>query len=55
MNANLIVVRGVVKPDGTLELDGRVPMPAGKVRVTLQPVPELPEGVFSCVICEICG
>jgi hypothetical protein len=44
MSANTVVIQGVVKPDGTLELEGKVPLPAGKVQVTLQPVPELPEG-----------
>jgi hypothetical protein len=42
MSANPVVVQGVVKPDGTLELEGKVPLPAGKVQVTLQPVPDLP-------------
>jgi len=44
MNANAVVIQGIVKPDGTLELDSKVPLPAGKVSVTLQPVPEWPEG-----------
>jgi hypothetical protein len=44
MSADVVILQGVVKPDGTLELEGRVPLPAGKVQVTLQPVPELPEG-----------
>jgi hypothetical protein len=44
MNAGIVVLQGVVKPDGTLELEGRIPLPAGKVQVTLQPVPDLPEG-----------
>lgn len=44
MSAKPIIVPGVVKPDGTLELAGRIPLPAGQVRVILQPVPELPKG-----------
>jgi hypothetical protein len=44
MNATSVTVQGVVKPDGTLELEGKVPLPAGKVQVILQPVPDLPEG-----------
>jgi hypothetical protein len=44
MSNGAIVVQGVIKPDGTLELEGKVPLPAGKVQVTLQPVPELPAG-----------
>jgi hypothetical protein len=42
MNAAVMIL-GVVKPDGTLELEGKVPLPAGKVQVTVQPVPELPK------------
>jgi hypothetical protein len=43
MSANVVVVQGVVKPDGTLELEGKVPLPAGRVQVTVQPLPELPQ------------
>ncbi len=43
MDAQAIIIHGVVTPDGTLELEGKVALPAGKVRVTLQPLPELPE------------
>jgi hypothetical protein len=39
MSASSVVIPGVVKPDGTLELEGKVPLPAGRVSVTLQPVP----------------
>src|SRR5271168_4748062 len=39
MSTNTVVMGGVVKPDGTLELEGKVPLPAGRVSVTLQPVP----------------
>ncbi len=42
MSANTVVVQGVIKPDGTLELEGKVPLPAGKVQVTLQLIPNLP-------------
>jgi hypothetical protein len=31
-------LQGRVKPDGTLELDEKVPMPEGQVLVTIQPV-----------------
>jgi len=44
MNTNAVVISGIVKPDGTLELEGKVPLPAGKVSVTLQPVPEWAAG-----------
>src|SRR5207249_2551610 len=33
-----ITLQGKVKPDGTLELEQKVPMPAGQVLVTVQPV-----------------
>ena len=37
-----IVVQGTVKMDGTLELDKALPMPPGRVQVTVQPVPQPP-------------
>ena len=43
MNDTTVVIEGVVRADGTLELEGKVPLPAGRVRVTLEPVPALPE------------
>jgi hypothetical protein len=39
MSASTIVIQGVIKPDGTLELEGKVPLPPGRVSVTLEPVP----------------
>jgi hypothetical protein len=39
VSANTVVMQGVVRPDGTLELEGKVPLPAGRVSVTVQPVP----------------
>src|SRR5947209_1975529 len=44
MSANTVAMQGIVKPDGTLELDGKVPLPVGRVQVTVQAVAELPEG-----------
>lgn len=44
MSAVSAIVHGVVKPDGTLELEGKVPLPAGKVQVMVQSVPDLPQG-----------
>jgi hypothetical protein len=44
MSAASIVMEGTVKPDGTLELDQLVKLPAGRVRITLQPVPEQTQG-----------
>ena len=43
MNATAIVVRGTVKPDGTLELEGQLPLPAGKVQVTVEPLSLAPQ------------
>lgn len=42
MNTNTtgIVVQGLVRPDGTLELDERLQLPAGRVQVTVQQVAE---------------
>jgi hypothetical protein len=39
MSANAVVIQGVVRADGTLELEGKVPLPPGRVSVTLEPVP----------------
>jgi len=44
MSTNTVVIYGVVQPDGSPQLEGKVPMPAGKVQVTVQAVPEPPEG-----------
>jgi hypothetical protein len=38
MSTNTVVVQGVVKPDGTLEVEGKVPLPAGRVQVTVEPL-----------------
>jgi hypothetical protein len=38
MNETPNIVRGVLKPDGTLELDERPSMPAGRVEVTIRPL-----------------
>lgn len=42
MNPTIAVVEGTIKPDGTLELEDKVNLPAGKVQVTMVPIPELP-------------
>src|SRR5438876_5506627 len=39
MSADTVVIQGFVRSDGTLDLDGKVPLPPGRVSVTLQPVP----------------
>lgn len=42
MSTPIAVVEGTIKPDGTLELQVKVNLPAGKVQVTMVPMPELP-------------
>lgn len=42
MSANTVVLQGIVQPDGTLQLNGKVALPAGKVQVTVATVPPLP-------------
>ena len=37
----IAVVAGTIRPDGTLELQEKLNLPAGKVQVTLVPMPEL--------------
>ena len=39
MSTNAVVILGFVKKDGTVELDGKVSLPAGRVSVTLEPIP----------------
>ena len=45
MNATHLVMSGIVKPDGTLELEGKTNLPPGRVRVTMNVVPEQPNQV----------
>jgi hypothetical protein len=40
MTTSPIVLHGTVTPDGNLALDQKVPMPAGPVQVTIEPVTE---------------
>ena len=35
MNGKPVVVEGIVEPDGTLKVEGKISLPAGKVRVTV--------------------
>jgi hypothetical protein len=44
MSTNTVVIYGVVKPDGSLQLEGKVPLPVGKVQITVQAVAEPSEG-----------
>jgi hypothetical protein len=40
MNAAETVVHGSVRPDGSLQLDEKLRLPAGRVQITVQPVME---------------
>jgi hypothetical protein len=40
MSAATLIVEGVVKPDGTLEVPQKLDLPAGRVQVTVQPMTE---------------
>ena len=44
MTTAAIVVHGTVTPDGTLSLDQKLPLPAGRVQITIQPAPEMKSG-----------
>ena len=39
-----VEVEGTVREDGTLELDKKLSLPAGRVRVTVKPAPVSPAG-----------
>lgn len=43
MSIPVVIVEGTVSADGTVEVSEKVNLPAGKVQVTLVPLPELPE------------
>jgi hypothetical protein len=38
METKQVNLLGTVRPDGTLELDGKVGLPAGRVRITIEPI-----------------
>jgi hypothetical protein len=40
MNTTPVILEGRVQPDGTLEVPEKIDLPAGPVRVTIQPVAE---------------
>jgi len=40
MNLARFVVQGAVMPDGTLNLSEKVTLSPGKVRITIEPIPE---------------
>lgn len=44
MSQTEIVLQGTLSADGTLHLDEKPPLPAGRVQVIVQPLPVLPQG-----------
>ena len=44
MNRTETVTEGTIRPDGTLVLDEPTKLPAGRVQVIVQALPELPDG-----------
>jgi hypothetical protein len=42
MNPTHVVVVGTLKSDGSLELDGKLDLPPGRVRLIVEPLPDLP-------------
>ena len=40
MNPAQVVVEGTLRPDGTLEVNERLDLPPGRVRVTVETIPE---------------
>ena len=40
MSMTPIVVHGTITPDGHLSLDQNIPLPAGRVQITIEPIPE---------------
>jgi hypothetical protein len=48
MSSTSVVIQGTLKPDGTLELDQKPGLPAGRVRVTLEvEVPQVKEDTWT--------
>ena len=43
MSAGAVVIEGLVRPDGTLEVSEKLALPPGPVQVTVMPLPELPK------------
>ena len=43
MSSDAVVLKGRVRPDGSLELGDKVPLAAGDVQVTVRPLSESPQ------------
>ncbi len=46
MSANVVVLEGLVNSDGTLVLDGKVDLPVGRVKVTVELTHDLSKDSF---------
>jgi hypothetical protein len=46
MGQTAIIVQGIVKADGTLELAEKLNVPAGRVQVVIQPLPDVSSEAF---------
>jgi hypothetical protein len=46
MSQTAIVVQGIVMPDGTLQIAEKLNLPAGRVQVVVQPLPDLASDPF---------
>lgn len=46
MKTNALIVQGIVKSDGSLEIDEKLPLSPGRVQVTVQPLPDLSQDPF---------
>jgi hypothetical protein len=42
MPGEAVVIQGTIRPDGTLELDEKPALPAGRVQITIVSLPDLP-------------
>jgi hypothetical protein len=42
MHTHPVVIEGLLRPDGSLELDEKPALPPGRVQVIIQPLPQLP-------------
>jgi hypothetical protein len=44
MGTQVVIVQGIVRDDGTVEVEEKVNLPPGKVQVTLVSLPDIPQG-----------
>jgi hypothetical protein len=46
MSPPVVVLQGIIRPDGTLDLAEKVSLPAGRVQVTVQPLADMSQDPF---------